>query len=252
MAVWAIADLHLSFGVPDKAMDLFGPQWTDHPEKIKEHWLSLISPDDLVLIAGDISWAMTPEQAKPDLNWIGQLPGTKLLIRGNHDYWWTSLSKAEKVLPPSMHLIQNNACTWKNISVAGARLWDTPEYAFGEWIDYRDNPKAKILATEPDPNLPAETLRLFQRELSRLETSLKAMDKHADTRIVMTHYPPIGGLLLESEVSKLLEKYHVDICVFGHLHNLQQNVPLFGKRNEISYYLTACDYLNFIPLKLLD
>lgn len=100
MAVWAIADLHLSFGIPDKSMDVFGPQWTDHAEHVKKHWLESISAEDLVLIPGDISWAMTPEQAKADLEWIHELPGTKVLLRGNHDYWWTSVSKVQKVLPP--------------------------------------------------------------------------------------------------------------------------------------------------------
>lgn len=250
MAVWAIADLHLSFGVPDKAMDAFGPQWTDHHANIKAHWLKLIAPEDLVLIAGDISWAMTPEQAKPDLDWIDQLPGTKVLIRGNHDYWWTSLSKVQKVLPASLHLIQNNAFYWKEIGIAGARLWDTPEYAFGEWIDYRENPRARKLSTEIVS--PEETDRIFERELTRLETSLKAIDKRANTRIVMTHYPPIGAHLEDSRTSKLLDKYQVDICVFGHLHNLRQPLSLFGKKNKTSYFLTSCDYLNFVPLKILD
>ncbi len=250
MAVWAIADLHLSFGVPDKAMDLFGAQWKHHPEKVKANWLKLIAPEDLVLIAGDISWAMHPEQAKVDLEWIDALPGTKVMIRGNHDYWWTSISKVEKILPPSMHLIQNNAYNWGNISIGGARLWDTPDYTFGEWIDYKDNPKAKKLTTEPIN--AEETVRLFERELMRLESSLKAMDSQAGTRIVMTHYPPISGTLMNSAVSKLLENYHIDICVFGHLHNLKQGVQLFGKKNGISYYLTACDFLNFVPLKILD
>lgn len=250
MAVWAIADLHLSFGVPDKTMDLFGAQWTDHPEKVKANWLKLIAPEDLVLIAGDISWAMHPEQAKVDLEWIDALPGTKVMIRGNHDYWWTSISKVEKILPPSMHLIQNNAYKWGDISIGGARLWDTPDYTFGEWIDYKDNPKAKKLTTEPIN--AEETVRIFERELMRLESSLKAMDSQAGTRIVMTHYPPISGTLMDSAVSKLLEKYHIDICVFGHLHNLKQGVQLFGKKNGISYYLTACDFLNFVPLKILD
>ncbi len=103
MAVWALADLHLSFGVPGKSMDLFGDKWAGHPEKIRTHWLRLIAPDDLVLLPGDISWAMHTEDAQPDLDFIAALPGTKVMIRGNHDYWWNSLNKVEKILPlPSM------------------------------------------------------------------------------------------------------------------------------------------------------
>lgn len=251
MAVWAIADLHLSFGVPDKGMELFGPQWLNHFEKIKNHWLKLIAPGDLVLIAGDISWAMTPELAAQDLNWIDQLPGIKVLIRGNHDFWWSSLSKVEKILPASLHLIQNNAFNWQKISVGGARLWDTPEYSFNEFIEYRENPKAQKLTTDVNVNYAEETVKIFQREYSRLETSLKAMDRFADHRIVMTHYPPIGAQLMDSQVSKLLEKYKVDICVFGHLHNVKPGLTLFGHKNGVEYHLTSCDYLGFIPIKIL-
>ncbi|MBA3603856.1 MAG: metallophosphoesterase, partial [Parachlamydiaceae bacterium] len=144
MAVWAIADLHLSFGVPNKTMDIFGSQWVNHTERVKANWKALIAPEDLVLIPGDISWAMTPEQAKIDLDWIAELPGTKLLLRGNHDYWWASLKQIEKVLPPSMYLIQNNAFFWNEFAIGGARLWDTDEFCFDAYIEYRENPKAKI------------------------------------------------------------------------------------------------------------
>ena len=251
MAIWAIADLHLSFGVPDKSMDLFGPQWFNHPEKVKANWLTLISPDDLVLIPGDISWAMTPENAKADLDWIDALPGTKVMIRGNHDYWWTSLSKVEKVLPPSIHLIQNNAFRWKNVAIAGARLWDTPEYNFKEWVEYRDNPKQREMSKD-ETHSKEDDEKIFRRELLRLETSLKALDRQADIRIAMTHYPPIGSPLADSQTSQLLDKYGINVCVFGHLHNLKPNVQLFGTKNRTLYALTACDYLNFIPLKISD
>ena len=128
MTIWALADLHLSFGVPDKEMDVFGPKWKNHPEKIRANWEKLVKPDDLVLLPGDISWGMHPEEALPDLNWIDSLPGTKVMIRGNHDYWWTSISKVEKVLPKSIHVIQNNIYRWKDVIICGARLWDTEEY----------------------------------------------------------------------------------------------------------------------------
>ena len=101
-SIWAIADLHLSFGVPNKSMEIFGPQWADSPAKIREQWLALIAPEDLVLIPGDISWAMRIEEARPDLEWIDSLPGTKVMIRGNHDYWWSSLSQIANCPPPSI------------------------------------------------------------------------------------------------------------------------------------------------------
>lgn len=248
MTVWAIGDLHLSFGIPNKNMDVFGSQWLNHPEKIREHWLEHIHKDDLVLIPGDITWAMHPEQAKIDLVWIDQLPGTKVLIRGNHDYWWTSLSKIEKILPPSLHIIQNNAFHWNNIGICGARLWDA-DYNFNNYIDYRDNPKQKL--TVVDENLP-DARKIFQRELQRLEMSAKCFNAKDTIRIAMTHYPPLSADLQDSEASALFEKYRINICVFGHLHNVKKNVTMFGEKNGIKYYLTSCDYMDFKPLRILD
>lgn len=248
MAVWALADLHLSFGVANKSMDVFGEQWKNFTEKIKSHWEANISPQDLVLIAGDISWAMRIEEVQPDLDWIHQLPGTKVILRGNHDYWWTSLSKIEKILPSSIHLIQNNAFQWKGISIGGGRLWDTPEYGFNNYIAFVENPRAQQLTAHESDKQEAE--KIFLRELVRLELSLKCLKKDADVRIVMTHYPPIGANLAESRTSALLEKYHVNACVFGHLHNVKKDKLPFGERKGIHYYLTSCDYLDFVPLKI--
>lgn len=249
MAVWAIADLHLSFGVPNKQMDVFGPQWKDYTAKIEKNWRDSIDAQDLVLIPGDISWAMAIEDVRPDLDWIDRLPGTKVLIKGNHDYWWSSLSKLKQVLPPTCHLIQNNSWTWQDISIAGTRLWDVPGLNFSHVIDFKKQDCVKVL-TENDESSDRE--KIYQRELGRLETSLKSMNPLAKKRIVMTHYPPIGPELQETEASRLLEKYKVDVCVFGHLHNVKPGMQLFGTHHGIRYYLTACDYLeNFKPLCIL-
>jgi uncharacterized protein len=249
MGIWAIADLHLAIGVPEKAMDFFGEPWIGYQDKIKKNWVRLINDEDLVLIAGDISWAMKLEHACLDLEWIHQLPGTKVILKGNHDYWWSSLKQIEAVLPSSIHLIQNNAFTWKDVSVGGARLWDTNAYQFNSYINYIENSRAKKVTI---PETLVESERKFEKELVRLETSLKAMDKKSSKRIVMTHYPPISADLKDSKVSFLLEKYNVNICVFGHLHNIKKEILLFGTKNGISYLLTAADYLNFIPLKIFD
>lgn len=252
MAVWAIADLHLSFGIPDKSMDVFGPQWTDHAARVKKHWLELIHPEDLVLIPGDISWAMIPEQAKADLEWIHELPGTKVLLRGNHDYWWTSISKVQKVLPPSIHLVQNDAFFWNGIAIGGARLWDSKEYSFAQFVDYKENARANTAIKQA---LDSEQEKIFERELTRLETSLKMLDAKAlpdQRRIAMTHYPPIGADLQPSRAAALLEKYKVEICVFGHLHNLKPDSTPFGVRNGVDYILTACDAVGFKPVKLVS
>lgn len=248
MAVWAIADLHLSFGVPNKQMDIFGSHWKDYTQKIAKHWQSLITPDDLVLIAGDISWATHPEDARPDLEWIDHLPGTKVLIKGNHDYWWTSLAKLKNILPLSCHLIQNNSWVWQDICIGGTRLWDTPGLSFNDIIDFKDDGRNKPLMEKDDS---PESQKIYQRELGRLEMSLKSMNPSSKKRIIMTHYPPIGPKLQETEASRLLEKYKVDICVFGHLHNVKPGLQLFGHHHGVTYHLTACDYLeDFKPLKI--
>lgn len=260
MSIWAIADLHLSFGIPNKQMDIFGPDWAGHADKVAENWRAVISNDDLVLIPGDISWAMRLEEVVPDLQWIHQLPGTKLMIRGNHDYWWSSLSKIKTVLPSSIHLIQNNAFQWNDFVVGGTRLWDTSEYRFNADIykttfreissPDKEAPFPEISISSPEKNRE-EMEVIYLRELVRLELSLKEMAKtDAKNRIVMTHYPPIGVDLGESRAAALLEKYQVNYCLFGHLHNVKNELQLFGKKNGVDYRLTACDYLQFKPLKV--
>lgn len=244
--IWAIADLHLSFGTPNKKMDVFGERWVGHAERVKENWEKNIHSDDLVLIAGDISWGMTPEQAKPDLDWIHSLPGTKVMIKGNHDYWWTSLKKLEKILPPSIHLIQNNSFVWNGIGIGGTRLWDNVDFSFNDYIDFRDNGDAvKTLVEAP---LDEETVKIYNRELLRLENSLKAIPRHCEKRVAMTHYPPVSPTLQPSQASALLDKYDVNVCVFGHIHSMKLGIPLFGKLHEVEYVFTACDYLDCIPV----
>lgn len=250
MRIWAIGDLHLSFGVKDKNMDVFGPVWQDHASAIATQWKAVIRPEDLVLIPGDISWAMRLEEAIPDLLWIDSLPGTKVMIKGNHDYWWGSLKKLAEILPPSIHVIQNNAFLWKDVAIGGARLWDTPEYSFGEFVDFREPEKKK----SPDAEELVQeefSQKIFDRELERLKLSLKAMSPDAKVKIAMTHYPPIGAEMKASRASQILEQNGVQICVFGHLHNIRQNISLFGVRNGIRYMLTSCDYLRFQPIAVL-
>src|SRR6478752_7625548 len=143
MDVWAIADLHLAFGVPQKSMEVFGGAWIGYAEKIEKNWRAVVHADDLVLIAGDISWATSLQEAKVDLDWVAALPGTKVMVKGNHDYWWSSLSKVEQILPSSIHLIQNNIFVFQEIAIAGARLWDTDEFHFNDQIDFKSSSVVK-------------------------------------------------------------------------------------------------------------
>ncbi|MGH2638999.1 MAG: metallophosphoesterase, partial [Rhabdochlamydiaceae bacterium] len=211
-----------------------------------QYWDTHITPDDLVLIPGDISWASRIEDALPDLEWIHKRPGTKVLIRGNHDYWWESISKVRKVLPPSLYAVQNDSFLFNDIAICGARLWDSPEYNFASIIDFENSEEGKALAAKVED--PAR----FERELNRLEMSLKTLPQQARCKIAMTHYPPIGLNLEPSRVSKLLEAYGISICVFGHLHGIREGLgKLFGEARGVRYVLTACDFLQSVPVRIM-
>ena len=246
MNIWALADLHLALTLPEKDMAFFGPSWQGYVQKMEQHWRDLVQEDDLVLIAGDISWAMKPEQAEKDLAWIEALPGKKVLLKGNHDYWWPSNAKLEKLLPPSIGFVNNNAFVYKNIAVAGTRLWDHPEINYSEFVEFKENPRQKK-KTKPSES---ETLAIFNKELTKLERSLTCMPADAMLKIVMTHYPPIDQKGACDPVHRLLENYGVDICVFGHIHNIGAKGFPSLKFDTIPYYLTSADFLNFKPLKL--
>ncbi len=230
-------------------MDVFGPTWIRHAEKIEESWRKAVAPHDLVLVPGDISWAMRLDEAMLDLEWLDDLPGKKLLLKGNHDYWWPSSSKLKSALPPSIDFIQNSTFLWKDVAIGGTRLWDTPEYSFQKFIDFTPNPKAR---EEGSSQNPEQEEKVFVRELERLERSLAELDRSAKHKIAITHYPPIGADLAPSRASAILEKYGIQICVFGHLHNLKKAcLPLFGEARGIRYVLASCDAIDFTPVKIL-
>ena len=209
-------------------MDVFG--WGNHPEKLALHWKECVKPEDLVLIPGDISWAKHLNDAMPDLNWIDNLPGTKVMIKGNHDYWWQSISNLRKALPPSIIALQHDVFNWKDVTIGGARLWDSPEYSFAY--------------------TPEVDTKIFEREIHRLRMSLDQLNPEAALRIAMTHYPPLGLEMQASQVSKILEEYRIDLCVFGHLHGMHTQDTFFGEKNGVKYVFTACDHLGFKPLQL--
>ncbi len=242
MNIWAIADLHLSFATPNKEMSIFGPRWQRHYEKIAAHWDTVVSHDDIVLIPGDISWAMKQQDAMADLMWIHERPGTKVIIRGNHDYWWESVAKVRKILPSSIHAIGHDAICIQGVAFAGARLWDTEEYHFQSIIDFKPRNETPQEKNEKDIQ---QDEKIFQRELGRLKMSLDAIPKAATYKIVLTHYPPIGLELRDSHASKLIEQYGVSHCVFGHLHSIKPGLELFGEKNNIRYHLVSCDYVGF-------
>ncbi|MBM7582042.1 putative phosphohydrolase [Caldicoprobacter guelmensis] len=226
MKVFAIGDLHLSEANP-KPMDVFGEHWFQHWERIKYNWISKVGPEDVVLIPGDISWAMKLEEAKPDLESIGQLPGRKIIIRGNHDYWWSSISKVRKMLPDNMFAIQNDSIFFEGIAFCGTRGWTV--------LEAREDVQHDI--------------KIFNRELNRLKLSLDSA-KGAREIVVMLHYPPFDERGNENDMAKLIRQYPVKHVVFGHLHGASLSSAVEGYMDGVTYHLVSCDYLNF-DLKLI-
>ncbi len=245
MRIWAIADLHLSISVPEKSMEAFGDRWKNYQEKIEKNWKEKVDSQDLVLLPGDICWAMTLEEAKKDLLWIEKLPGSKIMIKGNHDYWWSSKSKVEALLPPTLSIIQNNSIMVEGVAIGGSRLWDSPEFDFHTL--FKDLPKKN--GEEKEEKIQEDLKKkIYERELGRLEMSLRQMPEDAKLKIAMTHYPPLGADMKDSAASLLFEEYGIDIVLFGHLHGLSSQEKLFGEKNGVHYHLTASDYLSFEPL----
>jgi hypothetical protein len=231
MKVFAISDLHLSFGQGvEKPMDIFGPNWAGHPGKIKAAWERVVGPDDWVLVGGDVSWGLRLAEALPDLQWIGALPGTKVLIKGNHCTWWTSRQKVEAVLPPGMLLLQNNAVLLPDgTCLVGTRGWDPPG---APWSKPGDE-------------------KVWKRELDRFDLSVAAARKLSYERLVaMLHYPPRFTDGRETEFVPRLEAAGVSRCIYGHLHGKDLKSGFNGEKGGIRYHLTSCDFLDFVPLEL--
>ena len=250
MSIWALSDPHLSFSVPEKSMEFFGPLWKGYIEKMEANWKKCVKEEDLVLVPGDICWATKLEEAAIDLAWIDALPGTKVMVKGNHDYWWGSKKKVLEMLPPSIHIIQNDAFLWNDVALGGSRLWDTKEYNFNDFIHFQDNPKARIKTEEEREKERIDGEKIFNRELERLRHSLSQLTPRAKRRIALTHYAPIGADMKPSRASTILEEFQIDACVFGHLHNLKKDQLLFGEARGVHYHLTSCDYLDFKPIKI--
>lgn len=225
MKLFAIADLHMPGGA-DKSMDIFGNNWEGHVEKIFSDWRVRVGKEDAVLVPGDISWAMYMEDAIPDLLHIAELPGKKVLLKGNHDYWWSSLTKVKEALPQDMYVIQHSALDLGSCVVCGTRGWICP--GCGE-------------------NLTPEDEKIYHRECIRLELALQEGTKLADGRpiIVMMHYPPLYPQNPDTGFTEILEKYPINYVVYGHLHGKGIAARFEGERHGITYMLTSCDSTDF-------
>ena len=224
MALYAIGDLHLCLGA-EKPMDIFGGAWVDYMQKLK-CGLSIVNDDDTLVLLGDISWAIDLSEAEKDFCWINEIPGRKIILKGNHDYWWSTAAKfynfCNKNDFSNMYILHNNCYFYDDVAICGTRGWFFEEDRSGEHDE-----------------------KVFRRELLRLEESLKAADGFR--KLVFLHYPPRYKGYICDEILTLLEKYDVRQCYYGHLHGASHGLAMEGLWDGIEYKLLSADKLNFVP-----
>ena len=221
MKIYSISDLHLDIN-NTKPMDIFGPVWQDYLDKIVADWNEKVTDDDVVILAGDYSWAMKLEEVAPDFEFLNSLKGTKIIIRGNHDYWWSSVSKVREKLPPKTYALQIDAIKIGDCIFCGNRGWLIPE----------------------GKQNTDENQKLYAREVIRAELSLQSAKKlqtNNEKIVFITHYPPFNNKVEPSEYTRLIEQAGVSIVVFGHLHGYVNPKMLYNEINGVKYYLTSCD-----------
>lgn len=229
MKIFALSDFHLSFAV-NKPMNIFGDNWQNYEAEIQKNWNAVVGPDDVGIIAGDISWAMKMADTQKDFDFIRGLNGTKIIIRGNHDYWWKSVSQIREFVGPTIKVLQNDSITIGDVIFVGTRGWQTPER-------YR-------VQTEEDK-------KIYDREVLRFEMSLKSAGAKGDKKLVaILHYPPFNCLRDDSPFTKLCEQYQVDAVVYGHLHGRGGRGDLVCTKNGIKYYLTSTDLRQHQPAEI--
>ncbi len=228
MALYAIGDLHLCLGAP-KPMDVFGGTWVGYMDKLREG-IQIIQPEDTTILLGDLSWALDLPSAKADFFWINQIPGRKIILKGNHDYWWSTAAKFNKFCADNdfqnMFILNNNAYAYDDWAICGTRGW----------------------FFEEDRSV-AHDEKVFKRELLRLEASLKAAGERP--KMVFLHYPPRYKGYACSEILELLEKYEVRRCFYGHLHGGSHKLAMEGLWDSVEYRLVAADYIGFKPYRVI-
>lgn len=230
MSLYAIGDLHFSTSV-NKPMNIFGDNWDNHEIKIIDSWRLKVKPEDTVLVLGDTSWGINLEEAKSDLDIISELPGQKFFVKGNHDYWWTTVTNLNK-LYDNCKFMQTNFYEYGEYAICGGRGWICPN----------------------DVKFDSKDEQIYKREENRIRISLEAASKNGYEKIiVVTHYPPTNDKLEESLFTRLYEEYKVEKVIYGHLHGRESfKMGLKGIRNGVEYILASCDYLNFDLIKILD
>ncbi len=229
MSLYTIGDLHLAISTKSKPMDIFSG-WENYMTLIKENWEREVSDDDTIVIVGDISWAMNIKDAYDDFKWIHELPGKKIILKGNHDYWWSSRKKMEDTFSQwgfdSLNILHNNHFAYENYGICGTRGWVNMP---GEAAD------AKVIA----------------REAGRLTASIQSAVSEGLEPLVFMHYPPIYGNSINYDILDVLFKYDIKKCWYGHLHGPSVRNALNGKFENIDFELVSSDFLQFCPIKIL-
>lgn len=237
MRIFAIGDLHLSFHpLIDKPMDAYGEQWENHAERLKVNWTETVRDEDLVIVAGDVSWGLKLAEALPDLEWIDKLPGHKIITKGNHDLWWSGITRLNKMFDKTKFL-QNKACLFDKVLIAGTRGWVCPG----------------------SPEFSEDDKRIYRREIGRLELSIKdalEIEKRGSEivhKIGVLHYPPTNDSYQDSDFTKIFSSWGADQVVYGHLHGTKNYKKGFrGLRDGVDYKLVSLDYINTKPALIYD
>ena len=242
MSLFVLGDTHLSLGVPGKPMDIFGG-WENYMTLIETHWKRLIQPEDTVVLAGDISWGMTLAEAKADFAFLHALPGTKIILKGNHDYWWNSMKKMMEFFAAnsfdSLHILHNNCYAYEGFGICGTR----------GWVNIPGETNVKC---EPANESVSGDVKVLRREEQRLRVSLQAARSQGLQPIAFLHYPPIYWNNRNELMLNALHDFGVKDCYYGHLHGAVTHAR--AEKNTvdgITYHLIAGDYLQFVPEKIL-
>ena len=233
MSLFAIGDLHLTFSDPSKTMSVFSG-WENYQERIEQNWLNTVKPEDTVVLAGDISWGMSLRQAEPDFRFINGLPGRKIILKGNHDYWWCTLKKMEGFFAENgfdtLNILHNNHYEYSGFGICGTRGW--------------------VNGTDNDRDQQDE--KVLKREVQRLETSIRSAIDAGLEPLVFMHYPPIFASNFNYDILEVLYRYKVKACYYGHIHGRSAHaLCVLNTYDDIDFHLIAGDYIQFEPVKVM-
>ena len=238
MSIYALADLHLSLSIPDKSMEVFGPSWEGYISRIKENWENTVTDSDTVLVPGDISWATYIEDAASDFAFLSGLPGRKLLVRGNHDFWWTTMKKLEDFFAANgfdnIELVRTNVIEAEGCLISGTRGW---------MIESRDSIEG------------SDNRKIYEREKLRIKMCIDKLNEadpdHAKKHLMMIHYPPLTASQEFTEFGTQMAEGSIDICIYGHLHGRSHKKAFEGDFEGTKFICSSADYIGFKPVRII-